>query len=74
MNEKFSNILFIRGKYKINSTTIANTINADILELKTKKKYSDKGFRKYFWGGRDVLFNSKPDLEKVNTWIKELME
>ncbi|MEN8077869.1 flavodoxin [Clostridioides difficile] len=61
----------LEGNTKLIATTIANTINADILELKTKKKYSDKGFRKYFWGGRDVLFNSKPELERIDKNIND---
>lgn len=56
----------LEGNTKLIANTIAKTINADMLELKTKKKYPDKGVKKYFWGGKDVLFNAKPELEKID--------
>ena len=61
----------LEGNTKLIATTIANTINADILELKTKKTYAGKKLTKYFWGGRDVLFNSKPELEKIDKDIND---
>ena len=56
----------LEGNTKLIASTIARAINADVLELKTKKKYSDKGFKKYFWGGKSVIFKEKPELLEVN--------
>lgn len=52
----------LEGNTKLIADTIAEQINADILELKPKKKYPDSGFKKYFWGGRSVIFKEKPEL------------
>ena len=52
----------LEGNTKFIASQIAKKVNADILELKTKKEYPNKGFKKYFWGGRSVLFNQKPEL------------
>lgn len=32
------------------------------MELKSKKKYHNTGFKKYFWGGRSGIFKEKPEL------------
>ena len=37
----------LEGNTKLIATTIATTINADILELKPNKKYHNSGFKKY---------------------------
>ncbi len=50
------------GNTKFIAETIAKTMNADILELKTSKKYPTEGAGKYFWGGKSVLFGEKPEL------------
>lgn len=52
----------LEGNTKLIADIIAKKINADILELKPKKKYHNSGFKKYFWGGRSVLFKEKPEL------------
>ncbi|WP_455539181.1 flavodoxin family protein [Terrisporobacter sp.] len=52
----------LEGNTKFIASEIAKKVNADILELKTKKEYPKKGFRKFFWGGRSVIFNQKPEL------------
>ncbi|MEA4816078.1 MAG: flavodoxin [Lachnospiraceae bacterium] len=50
------------GSTKFIAEKIAETINADIVELNTSKKYPTGGFRKYFCGGMGVLFGEKPKL------------
>ncbi|MEM1484880.1 flavodoxin [Oscillospiraceae bacterium PP1C4] len=50
------------GNTKFIAEKIAKTINADVIELKTSKKYPKKGFQKYFWGGQSVIFGEKPKL------------
>ena len=46
---------------------IANATGADIMRLVPKKAYSDKGFSKFFWGGKSAVMNEKPALEAYNT-------
>lgn len=50
------------GNTKLIAESIAKTVGADILELKSKNETSPKGFSKYFWGGKQVLQKTKPDL------------
>ena len=50
------------GNTKFIAEKIAGTISADIIELKTSKKYPTEGFWKYFWGGKSVIFGEKPKL------------
>lgn len=38
----------LEGNTKFIASQIAKKVNADILELKTKKEYPNKGFKKYF--------------------------
>lgn len=54
------------GNTKFIAEKIAETINADIIELKTNKKYPTEGFGKYFWGGKSVIFGEKPKLTNNN--------
>ena len=61
----------LEGNTKFIASQIAKKVNADILELKTKKEYPNKGFKKYFWGGRSVLFNQKPELIESDKNINE---
>lgn len=50
------------GNTKFIAEKIAESLSADIIELKTSKKYPTEGFRKYFWGGKSVIFGEKPKL------------
>lgn len=50
------------GNTKFIAETIAETINADIIQLKTSKQYPTEGFGKFFWGGKSVIFGEKPKL------------
>ena len=50
------------GSTRLISETIATVLDADILECKPIKDLKSKGFSKYFWGGRQVMFKKKPDL------------
>ena len=54
------------GDTRFIADIIAQTINAHIIELKPKKDMQSKGFMKYVWGGRKVLFRQKPELEPFN--------
>lgn len=50
------------GNTKFIAEKIAETISADMIELKTSKKYPEGGVGKYFWGGKSVIFGEKPKL------------
>ncbi|MGC6177863.1 flavodoxin family protein [Lacrimispora sp. 38-1] len=50
------------GNTKLIAEKIGETLNADIVELKTSKKYPTEGLGKYFWGGKSVVFGDKPTL------------
>lgn len=53
-----------------NTRFIVNEINkelqGDIIELKPKKKIPIKGFKKYLWGGKQVMFGEKPEIEDIS--------
>ncbi|MBA2123395.1 flavodoxin [bacterium Unc6] len=50
------------GNTKLIAEHIAKMINADILELKPKIEIKTKGFMKYFWGGKQAVLKTKPEL------------
>ena len=50
------------GSTRLLAETIAQVLNADILECKLIKDLGSKGFSKYFWGGRQVIMKKKPKL------------
>ncbi len=41
---------------------IAAELNADLLEIRPEKLYPDKGFRKFFWGGKSAVMAETPAL------------
>lgn len=49
-----------------NTEMIANLIKentqGDLLKIQPKKEVPKSGFMKYFWGGKSVVFNEKPEL------------
>lgn len=61
----------LEGNTKLIANTISEKINADILELKPKKKYYDTGFKKYFFGVKSVIFKEKPKLLPYDIKIDE---
>ena len=42
---------------------ISKKTGADLLRLEPKKAYHDKGFAKFFWGGKSAVMAEKPELE-----------
>lgn len=52
----------LEGNTKLIAEIIAETVGADTAELKTSKEYPTQGFKKFFWGGKSVLFGEKPEL------------
>ena len=43
---------------------LAENTKADVLRLVPKKEYPKEGFKKFFWGGKSVVFGEKPVLEE----------
>ncbi len=54
------------GSTRLIAETIAKELKADTLELKPKKEMRSHGFMKYFWGGKQVMLQQKPALEKFD--------
>lgn len=50
------------GNTRFIANAIARTIGADLMELKIKGQKSPKGFYKFLWGGKQVIFKKKPEL------------
>ncbi|MBQ9544539.1 MAG: flavodoxin [Clostridia bacterium] len=53
------NVKFVAGK-------IAESLGADVIELVPEKAYPDKGFRKFFWGGKSAVMKETPALAGLN--------
>ena len=51
------------GTCKKIAELISKEIEADLIELVPKKAYPDRGFRKFYWGGKCALMAEKPMLE-----------
>lgn len=54
------------GNTRYIAEQIAETINADLLELKPKKEIKKSKFMKYVWGGKQVVLGAKPELEQLD--------
>jgi flavodoxin len=50
------------GNVRQTAERIADSITADLIELKPEKAYPDKGFKKFFWGGKSAVMGEKPVL------------
>lgn len=50
------------GNTKQTAEKIAEKISADLIELRPQKTYPDKGFKKFFWGGKSAVMGEKPSL------------
>ncbi len=50
---------------------IKEKTGAELLRLIPKKAYHDKGFAKFFWGGKSAVMAEKPELEVYNVNLAE---
>ncbi len=50
------------GNTRYIAETIAQTVGAEILELKPRDEIKTHGFLKFFWGARKVFMKEKPQL------------
>jgi len=48
------------------ASAIAEAIHADLIRLVPQKELTSTGFSKYIWGGRQVVFGSKPKIEPLS--------
>lgn len=51
------------GHTKRIAEMIATIVDGDLYEVTSDKQIPAKGFSKYFWGGKAVLFNEIPKIE-----------
>jgi len=51
------------GNTQLAAERIAGILGADLIRLVPEKAYPDKGFRKFFWGGKSAVMGEKPALE-----------
>ncbi len=53
----------LEGNTEYAAKQIAQTAGCETLRLMPVKAYPDKGFRKFFWGGKSAVMAEKPALE-----------
>lgn len=56
----------LEGNTEYVAEKIKEKLGADLLKLVPKKAYHDKGFAKFFWGGKSAVMAEKPELEKIS--------
>lgn len=56
----------LNGNTKLIADAISDVMNCDILRLNPKKDVPQNGFFKFLWGGKQVIFNQKPELQPFN--------
>ncbi len=53
------------GNTRLVAENIANSIGADIIEIKPEKEMKSKGVMKFLWGGRQAMMGVKPPLREI---------
>ncbi len=61
----------LEGNTDYAAKKMAAILGADTLRLSPKKAYADKGFAKFFWGGKSAVMAEKPELEAYETDLSE---
>lgn len=56
----------LEGNTKLIADAISKELSCDVLRLNVEKDIPKKGFLKFVWGGKQVIFNQKPELEYFN--------
>lgn len=56
----------LEGNTKFIAETISKELGGEIAEIQPVKQIPTSGFRKYLWGGKQVMFKDKPDIEPIN--------
>jgi flavodoxin len=50
------------GNVKQTAEKTAQNLSADLIEIKPVKAFPEKGFKKFFWGGKSAVMGEKPKL------------
>ena len=53
----------LEGNTEYAASRIAAAAGADLLRIEPAKQYPDKGFKKFFWGGKSAVMAETPDLK-----------
>ena len=53
----------LEGNTEFAAKRIAELLGADLLRIEPEKAYPDKGFRKFFWGGKSAVMADTPRLQ-----------
>jgi len=61
----------LEGNTHLVAKMIADRTGADLIRLEPEQEYQSSGFKKYFWGGKSVIFNEKPRLLNDNINLDE---
>ena len=56
----------LEGNTEYVASVLKEKIDTDLLKLAPKKAYHDKGFAKFFWGGKSAVMAEKPELEEID--------
>ena len=60
------------GNTEETARKIAAITGADLIRLEPEKAFPDKGFRKFFWGGKSAVMGDEPPLKPVNFRVYSL--
>ena len=61
----------LEGNTEYVANVLKEKIGADLLKLVPKKAYHDKGFAKFFWGGKSAVMAEKPELEEFDVDLSQ---
>ncbi len=61
----------LEGNTEYVAKKIKEGTNAELLKLVPRKAYHDKGFAKFFWGGKSAVMAEKPELEAYDVNLAE---
>ena len=53
----------LEGNTALIAKAVAEELHADLLELQPVKSIPNKGFFKFFWGGKQVMMKERPELQ-----------
>ena len=56
----------LEGNTQFVAEIIAQKMQADIFVIQAQKTYHTQGFKKFFWGGKSVVFNERPLIEPLD--------
>ncbi|MBQ3374804.1 MAG: NAD(P)H-dependent oxidoreductase [Erysipelotrichaceae bacterium] len=51
------------GNVRWAAQQMAEILKADLIELECVKQYPDKGFKKFYWGGKSAVMQETPKLQ-----------